>query len=103
PDWKHIAGGRNKDTGEEIPELWIPGPQKAMEELLGQKVDGRPGGKFVDLTFKNTKTGQIVHVQTVDLDKNGKPTKRELDNAEVIRRATNNGWVLLFGKGKIPK
>ena len=28
----------------------------------------------------------FVHIQTVDVDRNGKPTDRELDNAEKARR-----------------
>jgi len=38
-----------------------------------------------------------VHVQTIDLDNNGKPTERELEATEAIRRATE-ATVILIGK-----
>jgi hypothetical protein len=80
PDWEHLAGGRTKE-GKELPEYWIPGPGKAFPDG-----DGRPGGRWIDLTFRKP-SGKLIHVQTVDIDRNGKPTKEELDAAEAIRRA----------------
>jgi hypothetical protein len=102
PDWKLFAGGRDPKTGEEKREEWIQGPQKDFEPLLGIKIDGRKGGKFVDLTFKNHRTGEIVRVQTVDGDKHGKPTQRELDNAEIIRKRAR-GKLYLIVKDSIPE
>ena len=40
---------------------------------------------------------KLLHVQTVDLDKYGKPTARELENAEIIRKRTG-ATVLLIAK-----
>ncbi len=91
PDWEHIGGGRDRDSGEEKTEYWIPSSAKDFEG------DGRPGGKFTDLTFE-TPSGQIFHVQTVDMDKNGKPTQREQDNADFIFRRTGHS-VILYPKG----
>ena len=41
--------------------------------------------------------GKLIHVQTADVDKNGKPTGRELENAEIIRKHTGD-TVLLIAK-----
>jgi hypothetical protein len=86
PDWEHIAGGRRKGTDIDLPEYWIPGPGRAFKDADGNPGDGRPGGRFVDLTFK-TPSGQLVHYQTVDVDRHDKPTQREIDAGEAIRRA----------------
>lgn len=108
--WEHIGGGRYSgknrligttdpktdkviSAGDEFAETHIPGPGKAWER------DSRPGGHFTDLTFK-TPSGKIVHIQSVDVDRNGKPTRRELDAAERIRRAHQKGvYVFLIPKG----
>ncbi|MDA8637737.1 peptidoglycan-binding protein [Rhodospirillales bacterium] len=104
--WKHVAGGRYAaddplvmngtdqkiEAGAERSEWHIPGPGKAFE------ADSRPGGHFTDLTFEDNR-GRIVHVQSVDVDRNGKPTRRELENAERIRRAEKGTDVLLIPKG----
>ena len=101
PEWEHIAGGRDKKTNQEKAEFWIPGPQKDFQRK-GETIDGRKGGKFADLTFENQRTGEIIHVQSVDTDKNGKPTERELNNAEIIRKRTGAS-VYLFAKDAIPQ
>lgn len=82
PGWTHLKGGREQSSGKEKPEYHIPG--------RGAKF-GNPhiGGGYTDMTFK-TPDGRYVHVQTVDVDRNGKPSKRELDNAERIRRLFDN-------------
>lgn len=90
PDWKHTGGGRNQSDGTDIPEKHIPGPGRKFG-------DSRPGGNFSDLTFETPK-GRTVHVQSVDVDRNGKPTNRELKAAERIRRRTNAD-VILIPKG----
>ncbi len=95
--WVHKQGGRHsarhesvvsgeKSVGEELKEYHVPGHFKSLK-----------GGRFSDLTFED-RNGRIVHVQTVDVDKNGKPTQKELDAAEAIRRATGHS-VLLIPKG----
>jgi hypothetical protein len=40
----------------------------------------------------------MAHIQTVDVDRNGKPSQRELDAAERIRRATGHS-IFLIPKG----
>ena len=104
--WEHVAGGRYAENdpdvlnpnkphikaGKERKEQHIPGPGKAFD------ADTRPGGKFADLTFIDSR-GRVVHVQSVDVDKDGKPTPRELENAEIIRRADKGSDVLLVPKG----
>ncbi len=96
--WEHTAGGRysakhskvlkgKRKVGDEQEEYYIQGPGK-----------GRQGANYSDLTFR-TKDGRTIHVQSVDVDKNGKPTQWELDAAERIRRATKNTDIILIPKG----
>jgi hypothetical protein len=115
--WKHVAGGRERpgighnsgekpDVGElseneesdviEKEEEYIPNPVKDFEkDVFKRRVDGRKGSNYVDLTFYNEKTDQWVRIQTVDVDKNGKPTQRELDNAWSIRQRTGATVILI--------
>jgi len=106
--WKHVAGGRysakNEDIGkedigeedikpgDEQKEMHIPGPGAAW------KADGRPGGRFADLTFE-TPDGRIVHIQSVDVDRHGKPKTHELDAAKSIFNAEKGTNVYLIPKG----
>lgn len=83
PGWQHIGGGRDQETGEEIKEVWIPGPGK----LLG---DGRPGGAYADLTFRSPDGKSLVHINTVDSDRFESPTLREVENAEKMKRLTTD-------------
>lgn len=39
-----------------------------------------------------------MHIQSVDVDRNGKPTRRELENAEKIRKKLEKGNILLIPK-----
>ncbi len=95
--WKHTDGGRYGSRHESV----TSGKKKVGDELEEYRVPGHfgslKGGRFSDLTFED-RNGRIVHVQTVDVDKNGKPTQRELDAAEAIRRATGHS-ILLIPKG----
>lgn len=102
--WKHIVGGRysanhelvksgDVKAGEEFEERHIPGPGRAW------KADSRQGGHFTDPTFE-TPSGRIVHIQSVDVDKNGKPTERELNAAERIRRAEEDTYIYLIPKNE---
>ncbi len=87
PDLDHIGGGRDPETGEDIKEFRTPGPGYAFP-LPGRKTgDGRRGSGYTDLTFATKDRKVFWHFQTVDVDRNGKPIVRELDNAERIRRA----------------
>jgi hypothetical protein len=84
PEWSHVGGGRVQGDDQEVPEYHVPGPGTNLPER--GEGDSRPRGGYTDLTFK-TEDGNFVHVQTVDVDpKTGKPSTRELDNAERIRR-----------------
>lgn len=90
-DWIHIAGGRDASTGEQKKEYHIPGPGARMANNV------HVGGHYTDLTFQ-TANGKIIHIQTVDVDRNGKPTARELDIAERIRRLQPDADIILFPK-----
>jgi hypothetical protein len=81
PDYEWLGGGKRK-------EYWFAGPGAAFKDEQGRHGDGRPGGKWADLAYRRPDRSILV-IQLVDVDKNGKPTKRELDNAEAIRRLSN--------------
>lgn len=106
--WKHVGGGRVRTPGighnsgddpedivEEKEEEYISNQAKDFEELLGEKIDGRKGSNYVDLTFYNENTEEWVRIQTVDVDENGKPTQRELDNAWSIWKRTGATVILI--------
>ncbi|MEX2616892.1 MAG: hypothetical protein WD767_12425 [Alphaproteobacteria bacterium] len=98
PLYEHKDGGREQGSGEDKKERQIPGPGIAFKHpITGKPGDSRPGSRFADLTFRHKKTGKIVHIQTVDIDKNGKVTADELEAAEAIRRASG-ATVLLIRK-----
>ncbi|MEQ8667056.1 MAG: hypothetical protein RIC16_15160 [Rhodospirillales bacterium] len=87
--WVHEAGGRYapddpKVLGGDDPEI-VADAERPEYHISGH-FKSLKGGHFTDLTFIDTR-GRKVHIQTVDVDRNGKPTKRELDTAERIRRA----------------
>ena len=91
PGWRKVGGGRNKDKErKEEPERRTGGPGVAWE------ADGRHGSIFDDVTVESP-DGKIVHIQTVDVDKNGKPTEREWDTALRLFKATEEN-VVLIGK-----
>ena len=96
--WEHVAGGRYSARHKRV----LKGDRKAGDEQGEFHVPGHfgqlKGGHFTDLTFKDDR-GRIVHIQSVDVDKNGNPTQRELDNAERIRRAEKNSDIYLIPKG----
>ena len=97
--WDHTAGGRYAADDPVV--LNSGGKIKPGDEREEFRVPGHfgslKGGHFTDLTFE-LRGGQIVHVQTVDVDRNGNPSQRELDTAERIVRATGQS-VLLIPKG----
>jgi len=90
PDgWKHAFGGRDQETGDGMKEYRIPGHGQAFP-LPGRKTgDGRKRSAYTDLTFVSPDGRHFRHYQHADVDRNGKPTRRELENAERIRRALN--------------
>lgn len=86
--WKHIAGGRYAPDDPKVlagddPDITANSERK--EYYIKGFFGSLKGGHFTDLTFRDTR-GRKVHVQTVDVDGNGKPTDRELKNAEKIWR-----------------
>ncbi len=93
PTWTHIGGGRDA-AGNEIKEYRIPGPGIAFEDEDGKPGDSRPGSFYTDLTFE-TPEGRIIHIQTVDLDKHGMITDRELRKARQINRVTEHDVILI--------
>jgi peptidoglycan hydrolase-like protein with peptidoglycan-binding domain len=88
PGWEHSKGGRDRESGEEKKERHVPGPGRRWDDV-------HTLGGYFDLSFK-TPSGRFVHVQTVDVYVNGKPTKRELDNAERLRRLLPSGHSIIL-------
>jgi len=86
PEWEHVAGGRNKKTGKNEKEYYVPGPGLMFPRPGKEKGDGRRLSGFTDLTFMAKDGKTYFHIQTVDIDRDCKPTKRELDNAELIHK-----------------
>jgi RHS repeat-associated protein len=68
PEFTHVFGGRDVETGRRIKEEYIPGPG-----------GGRSGSSYPDLTFIGPNRF-TVRVNTVDSTKSGVMTQRELDN-----------------------
>lgn len=82
PGWTHVHGGRRQKSGEELSEYRHPGSGYAFG--TGDKPgDGRKGSHYADLTFRNEK-GELIHYQHASVDKNGKPTAKELENAMAL-------------------
>jgi len=101
--WEHVAGGRKKGSTIDEKEYYVPGPGIAFPLPGKEKGDGRARSGYTDLTFKSKDGKTFWHIQTVDIDRNCKPTKRELDNAERIfhglqGRENETHHVLLYRK-----
>ncbi len=72
PEYRHVAGGRDRVTGAEIPEEYIPGPG-----------GGRWGSSFPDLTFEGLNGGRI-RINSTDTLVDGSMTSREQGNFDRI-------------------
>jgi len=98
--WQHIAGGRFAPDDPEVLAGRAEAGAERKEHHIRGLFGGLTGGHFSDLTFTDGR-GRILHVQSVDVDRNGRPTRRELDNAEKIRRMADGKevYVLLIPKG----
>jgi len=72
------------------------GGGRMPEEYLKPIGGGRKGGSYVDITA--IKDGRTVRINTVDVNKNGMPTTRELRNASRIRQQTPDDHLLLIPK-----
>jgi hypothetical protein len=89
PDWEHFEGGRDI-FGKQKKETYVPSPAKDF------KGDGRQGSIYPDLTFRKKGTDDVfAYVQTVDVDKNGKPTAEELDVAERLVKRLDAPVILI--------
>ena len=76
--------------GKQMKEYYAPGPGHGFPLPGRETGDGRKLSGRTDLTIKSPDGTHFKHYQTVDVDRNGKPTKRELDNAERIWRNLRN-------------
>jgi hypothetical protein len=92
PLWKHIGGGRLQEDGTELGEYWHFGPGYAEDEFRNRG-DGHPGSRWADITFEGP-NGEIIHIQLVDVYKNGEPTIRERDALRALAQPH-------FVKGKL--
>lgn len=72
PSYRHVAGGRDRVTGQPIPEEYIPGPG-----------GGKKGSAYPDLTFEG-QDGSRIRINTVDTDAIGDLTLREQQNFNKI-------------------
>jgi len=93
-DYEVLFGGRTVD-GEEVPELHIKGPAGDIKIPGTDKYyDSRPGSLRPDLVLKSP-SGKILLIQTVDVDKNGKPSQREWDAAYRMHKRTGVSVILV--------
>jgi hypothetical protein len=76
PNYRHVAGGTSRVTGEKIREEYLPGAD-----------GGRKGGSYADLTFE-APDGTRIRINTVDVDANGAMTLRERQNFDRIHNQT---------------
>jgi hypothetical protein len=90
PELEHHRGGRDAATGNNKKEYYAPGTGQAFPLPGRETGDGRKGSGYTDLTFRSKDKKTFWHIQTVDIDRDGKPTARELENAERIRRGLHN-------------
>ena len=84
PKSKHVAGGRDAITGQELPEEYIPGP-----------FGSRKGSSFPDLTFED-QAGKRTRINTVDVGSNGQITPRELSAMNRIFKRTGEIIIGIF-------
>lgn len=74
------------------------GGGKMPEEYIPPVGGGRKGGSYPDITA--TKDGNTLRINTVDVKKNGKMTKREDTNAKRIRKQKPKDHLLTIPKKK---
>ncbi|RLJ69181.1 hypothetical protein [Pedobacter alluvionis] len=89
PTATHLAGGRDKFTGSNMPETYL----SPNTQLASSKV----GGSYTDMTFDVN--GETVYVQTVDKGNMHGMSQREWDNANRILRQEPDATVITVGKG----
>lgn len=88
PGWEHVAGGRSKATGVDLPEEYI--------KPIG---GGKKGGSYPDLTFIGPK-GEKFRINTADTYTGGGFTTREELNAERIFQDTGGEPIAMIPKPK---
>jgi hypothetical protein len=76
PDYQHVGGGRDRVTGADLPEEYLP-------PLDG----GRRGASYPDLTFQGT-NGERIRINTADTKLDGTLTPREQANFDRIFEQT---------------
>jgi hypothetical protein len=88
PGWQHVGGGTSAQTGQKRPEEYLPGP------------NGPKGGSYADLTFEGP-NGEIIRINTVDVDMNRKSqmTEREEVNRDRISDQDPTAPVITIPKG----
>ena len=69
PDWEHVGGGNLKE--------------EVVKTMGGAKSSRRP-----DITFRNTKTGEVYREQVGRTTRAGDPVAREVDALDDLQRAT---------------
>jgi hypothetical protein len=91
PEYRHVAGGTNRLTGEQLPEEYLPGPG-----------GGRRGSSFADLTFE-APDGSRIRINTVDADGFGVMTPREQTNFDRIFEQTGEPIIAVPKPGSIQR
>ena len=88
PDYRHVGGGRDRLTGKDIREEYIP-------NING----GRKASSYPDLTFEGP-DGSRIRINTYDANKDGLPSMREADAADRLSRNSGGAPVILIPKRK---
>lgn len=88
PDYRHVGGGRNRVTGEDIREEYLPNVN-----------GGRKGGSYGDLSFEGP-DGSRIRFNTYDSNMNGLPTTREANAADRLFGNGRGSPVVLIPKRK---
>ncbi len=96
PTHIHIYGGRDKVTGAQKKEEYLPPIPPVLKGPNGRK--STKGSSYVDLTFKRP-DGTLVRINTVTVEKSGRLTKKEYDNGLRIEKQTGQDlWIITKGE-----
>lgn len=89
----------NSDNYDKLSEsLFVGGGGRIPEEYLRPLGGGRSCGSYPDITAVRDKT--TVRINTVDMNRAGNPTSRELRNAARIRSQNPGNHLILIPKSK---
>jgi RHS repeat-associated protein len=86
PNYRHVGGGRNRVTGDDIREEYLPNPS-----------GGRKGSSYADLTFEGP-DGSRIRINTYDSNMIGLPSARETEAADRLFRNGRGSPVVLVPK-----